>query len=116
MVREVMLLPTPLIDDMAKLRNDLQTIGLEELGVIRVSEISPRFNEDFLTGKSDDGAPIPLDQNFFWEIWFERPTGPGVRRRFTVKGVPSYMATKFQWWVDLLRANDDRTRNGLVDQ
>lgn len=111
-IRREPILPTPKLDDMAKVRRELQMIGMEELGFIRISEISPRYTEDFLMGLSDDGRPIPEDQNFFWEVHFPRADGPGPRRRFFPKAVPSYMATKFQWHIDLLKASEDRTRDG----
>lgn len=118
LVRRELLLPTPKIADLTSLRLDLQPIGIDEVGVLRVSEISPRFNEDFLVGRDDVGHPIPVDVNFFWEIFFPRPPvgAPGVRRRFTPKSAPTYNPTQFQWSIDLLKASEDRVRSGMLAQ
>ncbi len=113
LIRRELILPTPRVADLSSLRRDLQPIGIDEVGSLRVSEISPRFNEDFLVGRADDGTPIPDDQEFFWEIAFNRPPGTlGVRRRFTTKSAPSYDPLRFQWRIDLLKASEDRTREG----
>lgn len=115
LVRREDLLPTPKVAEISSLRRDLQTIGVEEVGSLRVSEISPRYNEDMLVGRSDSGTPIPREVSFFWEIAFQRPPGQeGVRRRFTPKSAPSYDPLRFQWSIDLLRASEDRTRRGAL--
>lgn len=107
-------LPTPKVQDLAALSRDVLEVGTDEVGNIRVSEISPRFNEDELLGRGSDGTPIPGDQSFYWEVYFPRPSSAGVRRRFTPKGVPNYAPTKFQWWIDLEKAYEDRSRGGDV--
>ncbi len=91
------------------------SIGSEEMGGIRISEISPRFTEDQLIGSANDGTPVPSDMNFYYEVFFPRAKGPGARRRFTVNGAPNYNPTRFQWWIDLQRAYEDRTRQGDPD-
>ncbi len=111
-VKQCPLLPTPKVSDLANLNKEIMSIGSEEVGGIRVSEISPRFTEDQLIGFSDDGTPVPSDMNFYYEVFFPRAKGPGVRRRFTVNGAPNYNPTRFQWWIDLQRAYEDRTRQG----
>jgi len=115
LVRRELVLPTPKVAELSSLRRDLQSIGVDEVGSLRVSEISPRYNEDKLIGLSDDGDPIPEDQNFYWEIEFVRPPpGLGVRRRFTPKSTPSYDPLRFQWSIDLLRASEERLRSGAI--
>ncbi len=111
-IDECPILPTPRVADLSAVNKQLLSVGLEEAGDIRVSEISPRFTEDQLMGISEDGTPVPGDQNFYWEIFFPRADGPGVRRRFTPKAVPNYNPTRFQWWIDLVKAYEDRTRQG----
>lgn len=111
-IRKVDVLPTPLIADLNDIQKELMSIGTEEVGVLKVSEISPRFTEDQLTGISDNGEPVPEDQQFYWEIFFPRPNGPGVRRRFTVRGTPNYDALNFQWTVILIKQYEDRDRQG----
>lgn len=114
-IRRELILPTPKVAELTSLRRDLQPIGIDEVGSLRVSEISPRFNEDILVGRSDSGEPIPEDQSFFWEIEFQRPPGQqGVRRRFTTKSTPSYDPLRFQWQIDLLRSSEERTRSGAL--
>lgn len=110
-VKQCPLLPTPRVSDLSNMQKEVMSIGNEEIGSIRISEISPRFTEDELVGGSNDGYPIPADQNFYYEVFFPRARGPGVRRRFTVDGVPNYHPTRFQWMVNLRRAYEDRSRN-----
>lgn len=109
--RVVPVLPTPKVSDLTSVGTSVTPVGTEEEGGIRVTEISPRFTEDTLNGIDDDGTPVPQDQNFYWEIVFLRSDGPGVRRRFTPKGTPSYNPLKFGWTVDLQKQYDDRARN-----
>jgi hypothetical protein len=104
--------PTPLVAPLSRLSRGTQVVGVEEAGELRVSEISPRYTEDYLTGLGEDGSPVPLDQNFYWEITFPKANRADVRRRFRLASVPSYEPTKFQWTVDLEKVDEDRARNG----
>lgn len=113
-VREELILPTPKISDLTDLRRDLSSVGTDESGSIRVTEISPKYTEDYLLGRSDDGAAIAADQNFYWEVRFPRVDGLGVRRRFVPKSAPSLDALAFQWKISLLKASEDRMRTGDV--
>lgn len=109
------ILPTPLVRDLTGIRRELEMIGLDEVGTLRVTQISPRFDEDVLVGQSlvvESGAAIPKDMNFYWEIFFPRADSDGVRRRFVPKSVPSKRPTRFEWVIDLLKASEDRTREG----
>lgn len=106
------LLPTPKVSDLSNLDKEVFSIGSEEVGGIRVSQISPRFNEDQLIGQETDGTPIPPDQNFYYEVEFFRADGANTRRRFAPSSAPNLDPTKFQWWIDLRRAWQDRTRDG----
>ncbi len=90
-------------------------IGSEEIGNLRVSQISPRFNEDILVGQDlivARGVDIPADVNFYWEVFFPQTGADGIRRRFTPKSAPSLKPTAFEWTIDLMRASEDRTRSG----
>lgn len=112
-LREEFLLPTPMIGVLNTVKEELTSVGLEEVGELRVTEISPRYNEDYLMGRDDTGHQIPSDQNFYWEIAFPRPDGQkGVRRRFLPKSVPSYQGTNFEWTIDLVKAIENRDRDG----
>lgn len=89
----------------------LQSAGLDEVGTIIVSEISPSYTEDELLGIGPQGQPIPADQQFYWEITYPRPyPDAAVRRRYTVDSSPDYRATQFDWKVVLVKAGEERDR------
>ncbi len=115
--REELMLPTPSVDPLTAL--DVQTlpVGNEEFGQLMVSEISGRFTEDQLVGRGPQGEPIPRDTNYYYEIEYPNADGsfPGVRRRFTVAGVPWYDAAAFQWKLTLMRAGENRLRDGTPE-
>lgn len=115
--RRIDILPTPQIENLNALLSTLQSVGVDEVGTVSVTEISPqRYTEDVLVGLlAGDGSPIPEDLNFYWEIHFPRPGTPGVRRRFVPRSAPSLDATRFQWTIQLLRASQDRTRSGTPE-
>lgn len=104
--------PTPVVKSIQNLNETLQTIGLDEVGQLVVEEISPRYEEDLLAGIKN-GTKIPDDVQFYYEITLYRaPTNP-VRRRFVLRGVPSWNGTKLFWSVNIVRASSDRTREGI---
>lgn len=106
-------LPTPKISSMDEITEVLQPIGLDELGSIRLSEISGRFTEDELLGRIPNGIPIDKDEQVFYEIEFPRADGiSGVKRRFVPRSAPYYEASTLQWSVRLERTREDRSRNG----
>lgn len=108
------ILPTPLVADLNRLSLDLTAIGLNEVGSVRVSELSPRFNEDLLVGRDvvvRAGDAIPDDMNFYWEIYYPNASAPGPRRRFFPKSAPNKNPTKFEWTIDLVKSDEDRTRD-----
>lgn len=111
-VHSEVILPTPLVVSLTALNNSIESVGLTEVGGIRVSEISPRYTEDFLMGRSriiPDGEKIPDDVNFYYEI---KLLSSGVSRRFLPKSAPSgTTALDFEWSIDLIRAQDDPTRS-----
>lgn len=110
------ILPTPMVAGLDSIRADLQSFGLTEMGELRVTQISPRFSEDLLMGRdivtANVGDDLPDDIGFFWEITFPGDREQGIRRRFTPKAPPSKHSTKFEWSINLLRASEDRARNG----
>lgn len=105
------ILPTPLVKSLTSLNNSIESIGLAEVGGIHVSEISPRYTEDFMMGRSrivPEGDRIPDDVNFYWQIELVES---GVKRRFTTRTAPSgTTAIDFEWSIDLVRAQDDAER------
>lgn len=112
-VRDEPILPTPEVD-LGSLARDAQPVGALDAGSVRVAQISARYTEDFLLGRACDGAAIPEDQNFYWEIAQATSDGCTIRRRFIPSGVPTLEATKFQWTVQLTKVAEDRTRAGDV--
>lgn len=108
------ILPTPLVDNLNKLSNLLQTIGTMETGGLHISQISARYTEDYLMGRDERGRSVPEDQSFYWEVYFPQASKPGIRRRFTVKAAPNLNSTRAEWTVDLVRAYDDRGRSGNI--
>lgn len=111
-VREIVLRPTPEIADISEITRQNTQVGLDEVGQLQVSEISPRFSEDFLLGRFE-GLPLPEDQNFYWEIETPpRPDGVRIRRRFFPVAVPNLEETRFQWTVALTKASQDREIGG----
>lgn len=113
-ISSIPILPTPKISDMASLAEIVTPVGLDEFGSILLSEVSGTFTEDQLHGSVFDGEPIPLDQQFYYEIEFPPACegDNGERRRFTPKNAPMYFADRFQWNISLERQRSDRTRTG----
>lgn len=107
------ILPTPAVQDVGALRQEVVMIGTAEAGSVRVSEVSPRYTEADLSGLEPDGSPVPEDESVYWEV--RMALGDPlreVRRRFVLAGVPSYDPTNFEWVLQLTRARDDRTPVG----
>ena len=107
------LLPVPKIADLSELQLGSESIGTIEAGVIRVSEISARFTEDYLMGRGDGGEELPRDQSFSWEIAYQTVDGIGPRRRFAPVSAPAFIGDSVMWQVDLVRVSEDRTRAGI---
>lgn len=114
-VRELDIMPTPLVQDLTTLTEIATPVGLDEAGVIVVSEISGRFTDDQLRFLDNDGEEPGPDENVFYEIEYPQPGGPSVtsvKRRFYLQGAPYYSAGRFQWSIRLVRVNEDRSRQG----
>lgn len=116
LVREEVILPVPLVVDLASLQELVSPVGVENAGSLILTEVSGCYTEEQLRGLSNtDGSPTPADQNFYYEIEFIRPDGvDGVRRRFQVAGTPEEVPDKFQWRVRLDRAQPGRARSGAI--
>lgn len=110
-VSEVPLLPVPRITDLTGTQAVLSPAGLVEQGEIMLTRISTSMREETL--RWGDSQPVPLDQQFFYEIHFPEPDGsPGERRRFVPSSAPYYDPGKLQWMVQLRKQADNRQRNG----
>ena len=114
-VEELDIMPTPLVQDLTTLTEIASPIGLDEAGVIVVSEISGEYTDDQLRSLSKEGEPPGPDEEVFYEIEYPQPNGPSTtneRRRFFLRGAPYYAAGRFQWSVRLEKTNEDRSRTG----
>lgn len=112
-VRERQLLPTPMVSEVSSLVRQLLAGGRDEQGTVRARGISvARYTEDELLGRGVGGQPVPKDQNFYWELRFPQREGGPILRKFTVSGSPERKMGNLEWVVDLVRASEDRARNG----
>lgn len=120
-VSRVEILPTPLVRDMSAVGQVLASTGLQEDGQLTVSQISTRFAEDDLMGRTPDLQDPALPRTsrggiqFFWEIVQDRRIDPrGVPRRFAPVSAPSLSRDSFQWTVTLTRQDFDSGRGGAM--
>lgn len=105
------ILPTPRVASLDSMTLLLQSVGLDESGTIRVSEISPSYTEDELRGVGPQGQSVPSDTEFFWEITYPRPAPAfAVKRRYQLRSAPMYNSTAFHWVVVLNKATEERDR------
>lgn len=107
------ILPTPLVQDLTTVTEILNPVGLDEAGMIGVSEISGRFTDAELRLAFDDGEPPGPDEEVFYEIEYPQPEDKdSIKRRFSLRGAPYYDAGQFQWRIRLEKANEDRSAAG----
>jgi hypothetical protein len=108
--------PTPRVNDFGSMAETILATGTTEEGAISIDEISAKFTEDDLLGRTADLADPKLkgltadeSTEFFWEVQEERPQRdlPQIRR-FAVAGVPELNRGKFQWTVRLTKQDYDR--------
>lgn len=120
----VEILPVPRVRDISAVRRTLYATGLGEEGDIVVDEISTKYAEDDLVGRTPDlqDPEIPRtsrrDVEFWWEVHEARAVGaPTVIRRFSPPvTTPHRAADNMQWRVTLTRQAEDRGRNGGTDR
>jgi hypothetical protein len=116
------ILPTPKVSGMSSTSEILRATGLTEEGTISVSEISARFTEDDLMGRTPDLIDPAVQRTgarnveFFWEVSQDGPSTPlAERRRFVPNAVPVFDAGKCQWDVSLAKQDYDLSRLGTSD-
>lgn len=109
-ISEELILPTPKVAELTALGTTVEPTGSLESGNLLVTQISPRYTEEQLTGLGADGSALPDDMQFYWEVRFLGPGAPPLRRRFGVGSVPSLSMSRFEWQVRLVKASDDRER------
>jgi len=113
---DLVILPTPRIVDLSTLSAIAQPVGLDEVGLVMLDEISGRYTDDQLRGHRDDGSPPSPEENIFYEVVFPLPDGregTAPRRRFFPASAPYYTAGKFEWVIRLERARPDRQAGGF---
>jgi len=113
-VREEEILPTPKVAELNGVQLQLLDIGLDEAGAVQISQISPRYTENQLLGRNQDGSGVAKNETFSWEVRLDKGDISDLkrRRRFMLKGVPSYKADSLMWSVNLVRAGADREHDG----
>jgi hypothetical protein len=114
-ISDTPILPTPLIQSLDGVQRITNIIGLDEVGTVKLDEVSGRYAEGFLSGTDSEGNPQDPDTNFFYEVQFPTPgtiSDGAPRRRFFPSSAPSYDASKFAWSVTLTRSHADRLSNG----
>lgn len=114
-VSAVPLTPIPKLQSLDTLQTVVNPGGLEELGAVRVSEISGKYSEEFLRGWDANDNAVAKDTQFYWEILFPQEGSVpdrGIHRRFTLGAAPFNDIENAQWVVVLLRQRGDRTVDG----
>ena len=107
-VREMEILPVPMIGSLNGLNESMTPVGLDEVGSLQLSEVSGRYSEAEVMGLLIRGMPLDvIGEQCFYEITL-LSAGIPVKRRFSVNNVPSYNPTGFEWTVSLTRARSDR--------
>jgi hypothetical protein len=110
-VRELELLPTPLVDLGPVKRKHTEGGGTED-GQFTLRQLSPRLTEDQVQSLVAPGGLGPGEESFL-EVRHDARDGQELaRRRFTVVGPPFRKAGQFEWQVRLTKANPDRDRQG----
>lgn len=109
-VSEQELLPTPEVD-VAGLRGEMKSAGLNENGTLGVSEISPRYTEDDIYNLFHC-QPLPDGHFGFIELRMDCRDGNSRRRRFVVSGAPQRRADRFDWTAKMIEQWQPRDRNG----
>ena len=107
--------PIPKIETISALDVNYSSVGGQENGCLRVSQISGRYTEDQLLGRTYDGNPIDEDTNFFYEIEYRGGNGPQHMRRFYVSGAPQKSPGGVQWEIEIQRSNQDRLYDGTPE-
>ena len=67
-IEETIILPTPKIASLDGLQELVQSVGLDEVGSVELSEVSGRFTEEQLRGFTDAGDGLPVAQEFYYEV------------------------------------------------
>jgi hypothetical protein len=110
--KQIVILPTPRVLDLSTMTEIVNPVGLDEIGMIGVTEITGKLSDDELRFLDKDGAGPGLDEEVYYEIEFPKPDGTSAKRRFFLRSAPHYFADKFYWMIRLERSHEERDRNG----
>ena len=119
----VEIVPIPRVRDLNAVRRVANPMGTTEEGDIIVDQISARYTEDDLTGKTPDlidpGTPRTDRRSmvFWYEVQENRPSSPvPPPRRFSPPtATPMLTRGGLQWTVVLTKQGYDAGRTGDVD-
>lgn len=102
--------PRPRVRDLGTLNLQIRSTGRVEDGDVFVDQISARYVEEELTGRSPDMADPSLPRtsrrevDFWWEIEEARPGCPEpLVRAFSPRALPALRRDEFQWTITLAR-------------
>jgi hypothetical protein len=118
-ISRVELLPTPEVADMTATGRSLHAIGLVEDGSLKLSEISARYTEDELLGRTPDVRDPLLPRTgkknveFYYEVVHQRRRDdPAARRRYVPDAAADLKPGQFGWTVHLKKQQGDAARDG----
>lgn len=114
------IVPMPRVRDLNAVRRNLLPAGLTEEGDIIIDQISARYTEDDLTGRTPDNIDpsVPRTSKPNVEFWYEvqenRPsTPPPMIRRFSPPvAAPMLSRGGLAWTMILTKQGEDRGRRG----
>lgn len=114
-ISDTPILPTPLITSLDGVQRIVNAVGLDEIGSVRLEQVSGRYAEGFLSGTDAQGNPQDPDTQCYYEVQFPTPgtiSDGAPRRRFFPSSAPSYDASRFMWTLTLERSHVDRLNDG----
>lgn len=112
-VFELDVLPTPKVVDLNTLQEMVTAVGVTEIGLVQLQQVSGRYSEDFLVGVDPSGSPVPDSDSVYYEIEWVRPDGKLTdKHRFALATAPYYNASAVQWTITLDAQLEKRRRDG----
>lgn len=112
------ILPTPRVVDMQSTTEVLRAFGLTEEGGLSVDQVSAKYTEDDLMGRTPDMTDLSLPRTglanaeFFWEVVESRASDPpSTPRMYVPTAVPMLSRDGFQWKVQLTKRDFNRARD-----
>jgi hypothetical protein len=117
------ILPTPRVRDISSTSEVYTNMGRVEEGGVVIDEVSARFSEDDLMGKTSDlldpAAPRSGQKNaeFFYEVVESRAIAPNpIPRRYTPSAVPTLNRGNCSWRIVLSKVMANRSRQQTFDR